>query len=381
MADRPLLWRFPSGMMAWRNFKRNKVRSLLASLGIVIGVIAIASLGMVGASIQYSTSENLDVLTNKVTITAGPDNPDGGVTEATVRDLERIAVDEIVVPQKTDQTLLTGNRNETRVSVTGVTRASALYTATEGEIPDRLRSGALVGSDVAEELGLEVGDPIVYDGATYRIRGIVETEVFGGPLAGGGTVVLPLSAFSEQPFYDTVTVVAEDGAAAVRYADRVEERINDRREVLSVTTLESIQQNIDQFLSTLNVALLGIGSISLIVASVAILNVMLMSTIERRGEIGVLRAVGIRRSEVLRMILAEAAVLGLIGAVAGALVSLGIGLLLNDYIFDDPTLVFTWNSARYLVYGFGFGVAASLVSGIYPAWKAANDPPVEALRG
>lgn len=57
------------------------------------------------------------------------------------------------------------------------------------------------------------------------------------------------------------------------------------------------------------------------------------------------------------------------------------GLAINHLLFADPTLVFTWNSARYLVYGLVFGVFASLVSGLYPAWKAANDPPVEALRG
>ncbi|MEA5389621.1 ABC transporter permease [Haloarculaceae archaeon H-GB2-1] len=149
MARRGLRWRFPSWMLAWRNFKRNTVRSALAALGIVIGVVAIASLGMVGAAIQYSTTENLGSLTNQVTVTSGTDNPNDGLTETDVRDLEQVAVDEIVVPQKSNATTLEGNGTERRVRVVGVTRASALYSATEsaateGESPDRLRSGALV---------------------------------------------------------------------------------------------------------------------------------------------------------------------------------------------------------------------------------------------
>jgi len=151
-------------------------------------------------------------------------------------------------------------------------------------------------------------------------------------------------------------------------------------EVVSVTNFADTQREVDSFLNTLNLALLGIGSISLVVASVAILNVMLMSTVERRGEIGVLRAVGIRRSEVLRMILAEAMFLGVIGGLIGSTVSLAVGALIFDLVADDAWLVFDWASSRYLVFGFGFAVVASLLSGLYPAWTAANDRPVEALR-
>jgi putative ABC transport system permease protein len=81
------------------------------------------------------------------------------------------------------------------------------------------------------------------------------------------------------------------------------------------------------------------------------------------------------------MILTEAAFLGVIGGLIGAIVSLGIGLLIFDAVAGDPTLVFGWASLQYLAIGFGFAVVASLLSGLYPAWKAANDHPVEALRG
>jgi len=380
MGDRGVLWRYPSVTMAWRNFNRNRVRSLLAALGIVIGVVAIASLGMVGAAIEYSVDENLGGLTDQVTVTAGTDKEVPALTRTDVRELEALAVDEVVVPRKSGTAVLEGNGTRTRVTVVGVTQAAALYDAVEGEVPERLRSGALVSQTVAADLGLDLGDPVVYDGASYRVRAVVDILQFGPP-GGPGTVVLPESALPDQRLYGVVTVVAPDGQAAEAFADRVEATFNDRREILAVTTNEDIQEAISTFTSTLNLALVGLGSISLVVASVAILNVMLMSTIERRGEIGVLRAVGIRRSEVLRTILAEAAVIGLVGGLVGALVSLGAGLALNEVLFGDPTIVFGWASSQYLLFGFAFGVLASLLSGVYPAWKAANDPPVEAIRG
>jgi putative ABC transport system permease protein len=283
-----------------------------------------------------------------------------------------------VVAQKTGVTTIDADGESERVSVTGVRQAGALYDAGEGEVPDQLRSGALVSASVADEFGLELGDPVEYDGQLYRVRGILEAQQgFGG----GASVVLPVSALSDQEYYSTVTVVAEDGASAEVVAERIETQVNDRQELVSVTTLASVQESINSLTNTLNLALIGIGSISLVVAAVSILNVMLMSTIERRGEIGVLRAVGIRRGEVLRMILTEAGFLGVIGGAVGAVVALGVGLLLNQVLFGNPSLVFEWASLRYLLFGFAFAVVASLLSGLYPAWKAANERPVETLRG
>ncbi|SEF54416.1 ABC transporter permease [Halobellus limi] len=380
MSVTDLLWRFPSVQMAWRNLGRNRVRTALAALGIIIGVVAISSLGIAGVALQQQATTDLGSLTNEVSVSSGTDSTTDGVTDDQVEEIRSLAGDAAVVPQKSNATTLSArDGSEAFVSVTAVTRASALYTVSAGDSPDRLESGALLTAGTAERLGIELGDPVEYDGRLYRVRGLVESSTgFGG----GSELVVPLSALAAQEHYDTVTVVAADGDEAQAIADRLEARFNEGdEEVLSVTSFASTQESIDSFLNTLNLALLGIGSISLVVASVAILNVMLMSTIERRGEIGVLRAVGIRRGEVLRMILAEAAFLGVGGGVVGAAASLGVGLVIFQVLSGDPLLVFGWPSVRYLLLGFGFAVVASLLSGIYPAWKAANDPPVEALRG
>ena len=375
-----LVWRFPSVVMAWRNLGRNRVRTALATLGIVIGVVAIASLGIAGVALQQQATTDLGSLANEVTVSSGTDSDTDGVTDEQVDAIRSVVADAPVVPEKTNSTTLSSRDGEEAfVSVTGVTNADALYTVSAGDSPERLRSGALLTNETARRLGIELGDPVSYDGRLYRVRGIVESD---GGFGGGRELVLPIAALNDQDYYDSVTIVAANGDEAQDIVSTLESRFNegDDKEI-SITNFASVQENVNSFFDTLNLALLGIGAISLVVASVAILNVMLMSTIERRGEIGVLRAVGIRRGEVLRMILAEAAFLGVIGGVVGAAASLGTGLVIFEVLAGDPTLVFEWASLQYLGYGFGFAVTASLLSGLYPAWKAANDLPVEALRG
>ena len=375
-----LLWRFPSLGMAWRNLGRNRVRTALATLGIVIGVVAIASLGIAGVALQQQATTDLGSLANEVTIRAGSDSDSDGVTDEQVEAIRSVVGGAPVVPERTNSTTLSSRDGEEAfVSVTGVSNADALYSVSEGDAPERLRSGALLTADTARRLGIELGDPVTYDDRLYRVRGIVESD---GGFGGGSELVVPISAVDDREAYDAVTVVAPSGDAAQEIVSRLESRFNTGdEEELSITNFASVQENVNSFFDTLNLALLGIGAISLVVASVAILNVMLMSTIERRGEIGVLRAVGIRRGEVLRMILTEATFLGVIGGVVGAAASLGTGLVIFEVLAGDPMLVFEWRSLRYLSYGFGFAVTASVLSGLYPAWKAANDLPVEALRG
>ncbi|WP_188785985.1 ABC transporter permease [Halobellus salinus] len=366
--------------MAWRNLGRNRVRTALATLGIVIGVVAIASLGIAGVAIQQQATTNLGGLANEVTVRSGVDSDTDGVTDEQVDAIRSVVADAPVVPKRTNSTTLSSRDGEEAfVSVTGVTNADALYTVSTGDSPERLQSGALLTNETAQRLGVELGDPVTYDGRLYRVRGLVES---GDGFGSGSELVIPIAALDEQEGYDSVTIVAANGDEAQETVSTLESRFNEGdEEKLSITNFASIQENVNSFFDTLNLALLGIGAISLVVASVAILNVMLMSTIERRGEIGVLRAVGIRRGEVLRMILAEAAFLGVIGGVVGAAASFGTGLIIFDLLADDYTLVFGWASLRYLGYGFGFAVTASVLSGLYPAWKAANDLPVEALRG
>lgn len=365
--------------MAWRNLGRNKLRTVLAALGIIIGVVSICSLGMATAALQQQASAQLSSIGDEVTITSGIDSDTDGVTNDQVETIQQLITDAEVVPQRTNRTTLTArNGQEARVSVTGLTDAAALYNLTSRDAPNRLVAGALLTNTTATQLGLELGDPVEYNNQLYRIQGLIAQE---GPTFGfqRGQLVLPVSGLSDETDYDSVTIVAADSGDATQIAAQLDTYFNTAdEEKLSINSFGNAGQ-VGGFLDTLSLALLAIGGISLVVAGIAILNVMLMSTVERRGEIGVLRAVGIRRAEVLRMILTEATLMGALGGLIGVLISLAVGLGIFQMITGDPLAALNWRSTQYLVYGFAFAIFASVLSGLYPAWKAANDRPVEAL--
>jgi putative ABC transport system permease protein len=107
---------------------------------------------------------------------------------------------------------------------------------------------------------------------------------------------------------------------------------------------------------------------------------MLMSTTERKGEIGLLRAVGVQKRDILRTLVVEATLLGILGGFVGVLLSIGAALLLWYVSPIALDIILDPSNGVYLLVAFVFGVAVSLASGLYPAWKAANLEPVEALR-
>jgi putative ABC transport system permease protein len=367
----------PALRMAWLNLQRNKLRTGLATLGIVIGVVAIAAIGITGTALQYGATQELGGLSNTVTVFPGEENEDGVITEGQVDSIERVATGAVVAPQRTE-TMAVASRSERRqVSVEAVSRPDALYDAAEGAIPSPMRSGALLNADTADELGVELGQTVSIGGRSYRVIAILDEP---GGFGQGVSVVVPLDDI-DRDGYDQVTVVAEDGAAAQRLAREIPSEVNQREEVIGTFTPADIQESVSGFFATLNAALLGVGSISLLVAGVSILNVMLMSVVERQAEIGVFRAVGIRRSEVMRMIVAEAALLGVVGGLVGVCLSVVIGYTVNGQLNGQPMLVFAPRNLEFLALGFGFAVLASTLSGLYPAWKASTANPVEVLRG
>ena len=371
--------RFPAVLMARRNLSRNRLRSALAALGIVIGVLAIASLGMFGTTLRVGADQQLGEFGNEIGVLPNAEAGVENFTERDVQEIERVVSRGEVIPVQS-RSVSVGRGGDLRfVRAYGIESPGALFEAESGRIPERFRNGVLVGSSLADDLDVEPGNTLTVDGRNYRVLAVLEDVGQISFVNPDNSVVLPPSEFGRER-YAQVIVTAESGTAANETAMAIRDSLNRRQDRVVVVELSSITESIDQFFGIINTFLIGVGSISLLVAAVSILNVMLMSTVERRGEIGVLRAVGVQRNEVMRTILAEAALLGVVGGVAGSVLALLAGLALNVYVLDDPMVTFRTRNLLYLVLAFVFALVTSLLSGLYPAWKAAREHPVEALR-
>ena len=370
----------PAVSMASRNLRRNRVRTVLAVLGVCIGVLAVAALGIFGNVLALGADDAIGDIGTQVVVSPNNDAGVESLSDADVASIRRAVDGPAVVPLYSDSATVARQGDQTFATVYGVEEPALAYEAAEGRLPERHRQGAILGAGIAEDLSAGAGDTVEIAGSQVRVIAVlVESQTFS-PVAPDDAVFLPESAFSADG-YAQALVVSDSGAEARAAADAIREAVNAREERVDLFELAALVDEINEFFDLLSTFLLGLGALSLVVAGVSILNVMLMSTVERRQEIGVMRAVGVTRRDVLRVLLAEAGLIGAAGAAAGTLLTV---LLVAGLVIATPAvdaaLVIDRTNAYYLLLALVFGVGVGIVSGAYPAWKAANERPVEALR-
>lgn len=372
------LWRvFPRFFIARRNLTRAKVRSALAILTIVIGVVAIASIGNFGMAFWESQTQNFADIGNEIQVFPGEDKDPPALNRRDLQRIERASGSAEVIPIRQRVAILEGDEPQ-RVTVYGVEDPERLYEVRRGSIPSNWRKGALVGSTLAERRNLDPGDKIETRSGTYRVQAILADERQGTIARPNTAIVVPASDFDDSR-YTQVVVRPDSAREANETATRIRNEFNDRKELVRVFERSEIAASINEFFTQFNLFLIAVGVVSLVVAGISIANVMLMSVIERREEIGVLRAVGYDRLDVLSILLAEAVLLGLVGTVLGLGVSVLATMGINSLLLGDP-MYFTRGGIAYLGLALLFGVFVSALGGLYPAWKAARERPVEALR-
>jgi putative ABC transport system permease protein len=364
---------------AKRNLARHKFRSVLAVIGIVIGVLAITALGILGNSVRLSASEQLYLFGNELVVF-----PYGGetISEDNFEQIEKVA-DAIPVMSSVDKVIL--NDEAALVAIYGLRSEDIpkLLDKADGQYLKHGSSNCLVGSRIADDYELRVGERATIKTQKPRIVGILRERGIGFDINPDNAVIISdklFSALYNSSGYNLVIVQVGEIEEVEETRKEIEDRLNKKEQVVVVMEMKMIVEGIKSLFNTISLFLLGIGAISLVVAGVSILNVMMMSTVERTKEIGVMRAIGTSKKGILRMFLFESLILGVIGGVIGAILGFGVGFLVDVLILKEASYLFAPSSILYLFLGMAFGIVTSVVSGLYPAWKASKLKPIEALR-
>ena len=380
----------PAASLARRNVSRATARSVLAVVAVVIGVVAVGGIGVGGEAFKQNQLAAYEGFGGVATVSPVSDRDEppgeGGLSE---RDLTRLrqtaggaTVTPVVQPSGTTVRTPSGEALIT-VQAKAVANPAQFYDLRSGSFPTGSERAVVVGSRVAADEDLAVGDRLTasVEGSftrSFRVAGVLESQGFSDPLSADRTVFLPTAQFDDPEYAEAlVRVDARDGDL-----DAVEERIdrefNSRERTVRVQQVSEQRDQTAAFFEQINRFLLGVGAVSLVVSAVTITNTMLMSVAEREGELGVLRAVGYPKFAVVRLIVSEAAILGAVGVLVGVPLTLSVGAVANQYLLADP-LAFTVTGLGYVGVGAALGVAVAVLGGLYPAWTAANRRPVEAL--
>lgn len=371
--------------LAKRNLKRHTFRTVLAAIGIIIGVIAISSMGILGNSLKLSVTESFGDVGDELLLY--PTYGESVISKEQVNQLNKVVGLEHIIPVLSNSAKVEYRGDSTFVTTYSIGKDNLHYLV---EIDDGrfFRSGStdcVIGANLADSLDVKIGSKITIKGSQYRIVGILEEAGFGFGINPNRAI------FITPQMYDKLYETQDDGYSSVilkvkkideieSVKNSIEERLNRKEDVVNVLATNSMLKSINDILNSISLFLMGMGSISLLVAGVSILNVMLMSTMERTKEIGIMKAVGASRNDVLKMFMLESLFLGVVASFVGGVLSLGGGFIVNILILKDVSYLLTPSTIIYIVAGIAFGIVTSLVGGVYPAWKASKMHPLDALR-
>ncbi|MCW5820924.1 MAG: ABC transporter permease [Trueperaceae bacterium] len=398
-------------LMAWRSLSGNVMRSVLTTLGIIIGVASVVALTAVGTGVNAGVEQSITNLgTNLLTVSGSFGGFGGGLVRGgprqsvTVADAEAIrdagweSVAALAPVVQTNSQLKNGSLN-VNATVIGTWPEFAEVRNTppesgtffsQADVDGRNRV-VVLGSDIASELfpdGSAIGGTVKIVGVSYTVLGILPDKGAGGNST-NSNVLIPLSTYLQrvgrssavgQPTVQSVYVQARS-ADDLKTAQTLIENLLDVRHGTQDTRDFQVQNQGDVLASfseitgTLTLFLGSVAGISLLVGGIGIMNIMLVSVTERTREIGIRKALGAKPRDILAQFLTESSLL----SVGGGLIGIGLGLLLAFVVLPRFGLNAVATPGSMIV-AFGFSAFVGVFFGFYPARRAASLDPVDALR-
>lgn len=385
--------------MAIKSILSNKARSFLTMLGVIIGVgSVISAVAFAQGSTKNITSSIEGMGTNLVQISITGRNSNRNVSYEELKRFsdENSTIITAIAPQvSVSATVKAGTKSKT---------ASIIGTSPEYEIirSRHIQSGrfllsydidykqkvALIGTAVVKDLfsgSNPVGRNIKINGQVFKVVGVLEEIASGQTNSDDDQIIIPVSVAQRLGRNTAIRNFAVQ-AATPESVDTVMEKLNTfllgiyktntNNSAFRVFNQEQVLSMLSSITGTLMLVLGGIAAISLIVGGIGIMNIMLVSVTERTREIGIRKAIGAKRKNILIQFLIEAAMLTGIGGITGIL----LGLFVIKFIIGGLKIVPEAYSIPWMAVSFGISVFVGIVFGMFPAVKASKLNPIEALR-
>jgi len=374
--------------IALRNIMRQKTRTSLTILGIMIGIAAIVALGSVSEGMNSMAQNEMKLIAGKIIVMKGEGEGIGAMiagmmgSELSEEDIEIIrdapGVEKVAPMLMYMESMAILQGPEWFViglepGNLGLFIGESILMEEGRELEEGDTDVGVAGYDFAEKYDLGIGDYFTVKETSFEVVGIIEKSDISDIDDGLIVNIEDLKEIMDTENYQMAYVVPED----LTETEDVAESIEDAGDELNAITSMEIARQVSGLIGQISFFVIGIGSIAAFVGGIGVMNTMIMAIIERRREIGVMKAIGATNFMVLKQILVESALISSLGGVLGIGIGFAGSLGLNLFTGGMITAVV---SPALAIGAFLFALGLGVFGGLYPAWKAAKLDPVEALR-